>query len=370
MKVTSLLVNLTLGLVSASAISSKGNADQDGDDGRILARSAATSIKDTTIAKRHLHARSGAHEQQGKELDHQLRSKKKRQSSLSFVNDSPKLIKSSGQNSGSTGTGTGIDNSGEGNTGGKSTGYRTTGFGDTGTGNTGSGNTIENGSGVPADRGAPARQVSNLETPAADDTSSQKSVPATGSGSGNTTPNGCAHEDGAASGNPGWTCGSGGSSPASNNALKPRDLTSLRFNKRQSAPAYVQTMNTWRSKFCLPPLTYDSALEQSAVRQGNDAASQGSMVETPSNGEGTVMAQGGGEDFEWATLSWLCEVHTTNMDRCACANAYSNSRFTFQWTERGHYDFLVGKQAGQFGSIGCAYNDALRGLWTCSLGMK
>lgn len=301
MQVTSLLVSLTLGLVSASAISSKSNAEQDGDDGRILARSAATSLKDTTVAKRHLHARSGAYEQQGKELDHQLRSKKKRQNSLSFVNDSPKLIKSSGQKSGSTGTGAGIDNSGVGNTGGKSTGYRITGFGDTGTGNTGTGNTgggntdpgnIENGSGVPANKGAPARQVSNLETPAADDTSSQKSVPATGSGSGNTTPNGCAQEDGAASGNPGWTCGSGGSSPASNNGLKPRDLTPLRFHKRQNTPAYVQTMNTWRSKFCLPPLTYDSALEQSAVRQGNDAASQGSMVETPSNGEGTVMAQG------------------------------------------------------------------------------
>ena len=79
------------------------------------------------------------------------------------------------------------------------------------------------------------------------------------------------------------------------------------------------------------------------------------------------MARGTGPDFQTAVLFWLCEVHTTNMDSCQCANVYSQN--DFEWTERGHYDYLVGKQASEFGSIGCVYNDALGGLWTCALGM-
>lgn len=181
----------------------------------------------------------------------------------------------------------------------------------------------------------------------------------TGNGNTNTSPNGCAHEDGPSSGNPGWTCGSGSK----------RDLlTSSSLTRRQSPPDYVATMNSWRSKFCLPPYTYDASLEQSAQTQGNNAASQGSMVETPPNGQGTIMAEGTGTDFQTAVLFWLCEVHTTNMDSCTCANVYTQDGF--QWTERGHYDFLVGAQASEFGSIGCAYNDAMGGLWTCALGMN
>ena len=128
-------------------------------------------------------------------------------------------------------------------------------------------------------------------------------------------------------------------------------------------------MNAWRCKFCLPPLIWDSSLEQSAQRQGDESANRGALVETPPTGHGTVMSRGQGEELEAAVLGWICEVHTTNLDGCTCAKTYGSGG-KFVWSERGHYDFLVGKEAGQYGSIGCMYNNALGGLWTCALGMK
>lgn len=367
MQMKSLLLTLALGLVSASEAVNEGGVVQNNVDVQGLARSAASPHKDTLKeAIHHLHRRSGAHEQQAEKPNHKLRSRKAHQSGFdpeSFVSnaignvgpdDSPILINFPGESSGNTGSGT-VTGTGAGNTGGGNTGGDSTGVGDTGTS-----------IGVPASNNPPARQVNNPTTSAKGSPSSQSSVPAASGGNCNNNPSstGCANEDGPATGDPGWTCRSGGS----NSQPTSRDLTSLRFHKRQNTPAYVQTLNTWRCKFCLPPLTYDSALEQSAQRQSNDAASQGRMVETPSNRQGTVMAEGGGSDFQNAVLFWLCEVHTTNIDSCTCANVYS--KLGFQWTERGHYDFLVGKQAGEFGSVGCAYNDAMGGLWTCALGMQ
>ena len=342
MQIRSLLLPLALGLVSASTALSEDSVLQNDVQGQVLARSATSPHKDTIgDAKHHFHKRSGAHEQQAEKPNPISRSKMKRQSGFypdSYMSNpvgnvgpdnSPIVSGSSGQYSGNTGASPSTSNT---NTGGNNPAGGNIEGGNTGSVNTGTG---------------------GHETG--------------GNCNNNPSPNGCAHEDGPSTGDPGWTCGSGGSN---NNQLSSRDLTSLRFNKRQNTPSYVQTMNTWRCKFCLPPLAYDSALEQSAQNQGANSASQGAMVETPPNGQGTVMAEGGGPDFETAVLFWICEVHTTNLDSCTCANAYSRPGFHFTWTERGHYDFLVGKQAGQFGSIGCAYNDAMGGLWTCALGMK
>ena len=252
--------------------------------------------------------------------------------------------------------GTGSQGTGSQGTGNQDTGSPGTGSQGTGTQGTGTQGTENQGTGTNSGS-APASQSSGSSSPG---TSS------TGSEGGQVTPGGCAHEDGPATGNPGWTCPSGGSGSTQPSS---RDLSNLRFMKRQSggAPSYLATVNSYRSKFCLPAMTYDASLEQSAATQGADSASKGAMTETPPNGQGTVMAEGLGSDFENSMLAWICEVRTTNLDGCTCKKIYDNG---FQWTERGHYDFLVGKQASEFSSIGCSYNDALNGLWTCALGMS
>ena len=220
--------------------------------------------------------------------------------------------------------------------------------------------------GVPASKSPSAGTLTPSTNAGGMPTNGQTSgVPASGNCNTNASPNGCANEDGPTTGDPGWTCGSGG---IPNGRPATRDLLALSSKRQSSVPDYVATLNSWRCKFCLPPYTYDTAIDQRTQTQSINAASQGALIETPPPGQGTIMAQGTGADFTTAVLFWLCEVHTTNVDSCTCANVYT--QHGFQWTERGHYDFLVGEQASQFGSVGCVYNAAMGGLWTCALGMK
>ena len=89
------------------------------------------------------------------------------------------------------------------------------------------------------------------------------------------------------------------------------------------------------------------------------------------------MAGGGPQTFDLAMRIWVCEVSTTNIDQKGCVDAWCDYGFT--WTERGHFDLLVGREAKGYTSVGCAFTGleggrgeglagAITGLWTCSLG--
>lgn len=146
-----------------------------------------------------------------------------------------------------------------------------------------------------------------------------------------------------------------------------------------SSNNYLATINSWRSKFCLPPYTTNPQLEKNAAYQGLVSyGSVNSMTEAPCPGSAQVMAGGTGPDsIDLSMASFGCEVRTTGIDGCYCAQRLQE--YGFVWTERGHFDFLLGNYATDYTQIGCAYTplqeggepasgSVLKGLWTCTLG--
>lgn len=144
--------------------------------------------------------------------------------------------------------------------------------------------------------------------------------------------------------------------------------------------AYLAAMNQIRKSFCLPPYQWNAELEANAAAQGSvtqGVPQTGYMKEDPCPGSAQVMAGGIGPDsIELAANIWACEVPTKNLAGCTCAQAWQ--QYSFQWTERGHFDLLVGPQAQDYTQIGCAFTpltatgvnvpSTLHGLWTCTLG--
>ncbi|MDI1492794.1 MAG: hypothetical protein OHK93_004577 [Ramalina farinacea] len=207
----------------------------------------------------------------------------------------------------------------------------------------GTGNTTE------STGGTPGANQDTTTTPSQEDTT--------------TTPGGCAHEQGI----PQSFCPS--NTPAVQR-LKSRHLKSLpRQQPSSSSPSstpsssgstdYLLTLNSYRSKFCLPPLTRSPALEANAATQGTIShGSVRSMTESACPGEAQVMAGGSAQNFDLAMRVWVCEVTTSNVDHQGCVDAWC--AYGFRWTERGHFDLLVGGKAGGYTSVGCA-STALEG---------
>ena len=143
---------------------------------------------------------------------------------------------------------------------------------------------------------------------------------------------------------------------------------------------YIDTVNSYRQKFNLSKYQWNSELEQNAIYQGQqtqgipDSAHE---LEDPCPGSAQIEAAGdSGSSIDLAMLIWLCEVPTPNIPaaNCSQANSYAHE----VWTERGHFDQLVGTDQADWSQIGCAFTQmqghdplitaTLTGLWTCTLG--
>jgi hypothetical protein len=160
--------------------------------------------------------------------------------------------------------------------------------------------------------------------------------------------------------------------------------------ERQSVPTsggvpLINTVNTWRSRYKLPSLTWDTTLAEYAL----DATSGwycGGDIRTSLKGNtlAQVWAGGiesntknwdlqGGTPFGLAYTSWLCsrptEVLTNDngVDRCALLNRY----FGYQMGKNpGLSDILTRKE---YKRIGCAFKSTksdcggYHGWWVCNL---